>query len=156
MWVFLAGRLKNTSKERKSPRKHWHQSSKHLGRSQRNSECWAWRANFTRKGCPIWICLSSSCRSCARCGFRCCSSGGPLWAMTPRRRPTGRSRRWRTCRRTASAADSSVSAERSGPARRGTKRISSLGKLQLKEAKTKAEHAVLSLPEFDWEVYHTI
>lgn len=79
------------------------------------------RATFTQKGCPIWICLSSSCRSCARCGSRYCSSGGPLWAMMLHRRLTGRSRRWRTCRRTASSVDSSVFAERFGPARGDTK-----------------------------------
>lgn len=78
---------------------------------------------FTRKGCLIWRCLSSSCRSSARCGFRCCSSGGPLWATTPRKTPSGRSRRWRKCRRTASAAGSSVSAERSAPTGRDTGRM---------------------------------
>lgn len=78
--------------------------------------------SFTQRGCPIWICLSSSCRSCARCGFRCCSSGGPRSATTPRRRPSGRSRRWQTCRQTASAVGSSVSGERSEPARGGAKR----------------------------------
>ena len=70
---------------------------------------------FTRRGCPTWRCPSSSCCSCAPCGCRCCSSGAPPSGRTPRRTPSGRSRRWRTCRRTASAAGSSVSAGRSGP-----------------------------------------
>lgn len=76
-----------------------------------------WRPrSVTRRGFPSGRCLSSSCRSGAPCGSRCCSSGAPQSVTTPRTTPSGRSRRWRRCRRTASAAGSSASAGRSAPA----------------------------------------